>query len=478
MPQRNDPCPCGSGKKYKRCHMEKDAATRPELRLLRGMGAEPQGIARSIGDRPIQDVWQADVTPLAAHFGDDPSARPVAVIVVAGEFVLHADITSHPSAEPALVASQLAAALEAAMDATGRVPATVEVRYDVLATALRRTLATRRIKVRASFTLDLLDRAVADLDRHMGIPADAGLRTRISRPETWAGWGLDAGQIGRLFGACAAYYRAAPWEHIVNDDVIRAKVAGGSAWSASVMGNAGELFGLAMYARAEDLDALLDGEPGEPAESMGRMRGAVLSLSFDHRDEVERRMRQEVRDSQWEVAGPSAWPGLLVMNTPGGGITAHQMEELIAVVRAIPRFAAKHEAVLAGSAVARFPLRWRDTENKVSLVFESSEELIGGDESDTAAAIAPEVEAQAVRAFYEKHYREWLDIPVPALGDRTPRHAARLKTVRPMLIELLKSIERQGEQALPDGSPAYDATWMWQELGLERARRRLPPRTH
>ena len=22
---RNDPCPCGSGKKYKRCHLEKDA---------------------------------------------------------------------------------------------------------------------------------------------------------------------------------------------------------------------------------------------------------------------------------------------------------------------------------------------------------------------------------------------------------------------------------------------------------------------
>ena len=38
--------------------------------------------------------------------------------------------------------------------------------------------------------------------------------------------------------------------------------------------------------------------------------------------------------------------------------------------------------------------------------------------------------------YYENHYRKWLDEPVPALGNRTPRHAARLKTVRPKLVAL------------------------------------------
>jgi hypothetical protein len=433
-------------------------------------------IARSIGDAPIPDVWQADVTPFAATFGDDPAARPVVVIVVAGGLVLHADIVSRPSAEPKHLAARLAAALAAAMEATGRAPATVEVRYDVLATALRRMLAARRIKVRASFALDGLDAAVVDLHRHMGVPASSSTQTRISRPETWAGWGLDTDRIGRLFTACAAYYRAAPWAHMVNDDIMRAKVTGGGAWSASVMGNAGQVFGLAMYARAEDLDALLFGSSDEPGAAMREMRGAVLSLSFDAPDDVPRRMRQEVRDARWEVAGPTAWPGLLVINTPGGGITARQMDDLVAVVQAIPRFAAKHEAVLAGTASARFPLRWRDADSKVSVVFESSEHVIGGGAPASAGDVPPEVEAQVVRAFYEKHYREWLDIPVPALGDRTPRHAARLKTLRPALIKLIESIERQGDQALPDGRPAYDAGWMWAELGVERPRRRVRPR--
>ena len=43
------------------------------------------------------------------------------------------------------------------------------------------------------------------------------------------------------------------------------------------------------------------------------------------------------------------------------------------------------------------------------------------------AEIPPEVEAQVVFEFYERHYRCWPDTPLPALGGRTPRQAARLK---------------------------------------------------
>jgi len=31
-------------------------------------------------------------------------------------------------------------------------------------------------------------------------------------------------------------------------------------------------------------------------------------------------------------------------------------------------------------------------------------------------------------------YRNWLDEPIPALGDRTPCYAAKLKTIRPKLM--------------------------------------------
>ncbi|MCZ6626010.1 MAG: hypothetical protein O7B35_17570, partial [Deltaproteobacteria bacterium] len=82
--------------------------------------------------------------------------------------------------------------------------------------------------------------------------------------------------------------------------------------------------------------------------------------------------------------------------------------------------------------------------------------------------IPADLQAKIVGEYYERHYRKWLDEPVPALGNRTPRHAARLKTVQPKLVALLKDFENQAERQRRAGSPAYDFSWMWVELGLSR----------
>jgi hypothetical protein len=78
------------------------------------------------------------------------------------------------------------------------------------------------------------------------------------------------------------------------------------------------------------------------------------------------------------------------------------------------------------------------------------------------------VQQEIVGRYYEEHYRNWLDEPIPALGNRTPRHAARLKTVRPALVDLIKGLENQMERARLNGQPAVDVGWMWAALGLER----------
>lgn len=56
----------------------------------------------------------------------------------------------------------------------------------------------------------------------------------------------------------------------------------------------------------------------------------------------------------------------------------------------------------------------------------------------------------------------------PALGHRTPRQAAGLKSSRPRLISLLKEMEVMAERDRRAGRQAYDFTWMRAELGLER----------
>jgi hypothetical protein len=79
-----------------------------------------------------------------------------------------------------------------------------------------------------------------------------------------------------------------------------------------------------------------------------------------------------------------------------------------------------------------------------------------------------EEQRRVLGEFYEQHYRKWLDEPVPALGNRTPRHAARLKTARPKLIALLKDFESHSERQRRSGEIAHDFSWMWVELGLNR----------
>jgi hypothetical protein len=82
--------------------------------------------------------------------------------------------------------------------------------------------------------------------------------------------------------------------------------------------------------------------------------------------------------------------------------------------------------------------------------------------------IPREVAAQVVGAYYDRHYRDWLDTPLPALDGDTPRSAAASKTGRPRLVTLLKDMESLSSRERLAGRPAYDFGWMSAELGLER----------
>ena len=81
----------------------------------------------------------------------------------------------------------------------------------------------------------------------------------------------------------------------------------------------------------------------------------------------------------------------------------------------------------------------------------------------------PEVEeAGAVRELYDRHYQDWLDRPVPALANRTPRAAAKSRVWRRKLVDLLKQFENMTARGALHGRPGYDFGWIWRELGLER----------
>ena len=116
-------------------------------------------------------------------------------------------------------------------------------------------------------------------------------------------------------------------------------------------------------------------------------------------------------------------------------------------------------------AIAGAAVRYRAT------ALESVEQAMRRRPSRPARAaeeVPSEVAAQAAHAFYEQHYRGWVDVRLPALGGKTPREAAASGTGRPRIVALRKDMESHAARDRLAGRPAYDFGWMWGELGLER----------
>lgn len=71
---------------------------------------------------------------------------------------------------------------------------------------------------------------------------------------------------------------------------------------------------------------------------------------------------------------------------------------------------------------------------------------------------------EALREFKRRHYASWVDESIPALGGLTPRTAARSATMREQLENLLRRFE-QSEAANPEGERG-DVGAIRQELGM------------
>jgi hypothetical protein len=355
---RNDPCPCGSGKKYKLCHGPVDAEREQRERRLGLVADEAPADRRRLSlpaDAEVPDLWEIDLVPLLASLEDDPAARLVAVLVVAGEFVLHAGVLDRPPAEPEELAPVVADAVAEAIAVAGKPPAHVRLRHASVAAALAPLVAPKGIQVATARDLPAADVASRSMREHI-----SGGDPRIepaSHPRSWAGWRLRDDQVARLHAASAAYYRAAPWTTTVDDEQIRATLPNGDAWNAIVLGNAGEEFGLALYASMEDLEDLYADE--DPPEALTALRDAVIALTFAAKDDIDAITRKEIRKASWDIAGPAAYPVLMVLGTPGGGLTPRQADDLIALLEAIPRF------IAAGGSKDS----WIDPESGATLAF-------------------------------------------------------------------------------------------------------------
>lgn len=361
---RNDPCPCGSGKKYKKCC----------LGLDRQAGVSPSQAGSVRQAATSANEWEADIVPLPGGLEDNPAARLAVAMVVGAGLVIHAEVLNRPSPEPEEMAEVLAAAVLTTGEQVGRHPSRVIVREPEVAAAMNRSLEQRtstggagdgrRPEAEADIFVDLDEAAYALVEEMTGRPG----RFHVSSVEAWAGWDLPREWTERLFRHAAAFYRAAPWRLLVNLDILDAAMPAGNGWTVCIMGDGEEEFGLSLYSEANDFWAMVEEVQMEAA--FDDLEGRIVSLTFDAGGELPRAMRREVAAAGWEVAGADAYPRIFTINTPAGGLRRRDAEDLVALLAAVPLFIAANASVLeTGGNVEG----WHDEETGVMLSYRQGE---------------------------------------------------------------------------------------------------------
>ena len=80
-----------------------------------------------------------------------------------------------------------------------------------------------------------------------------------------------------------------------------------------------------------------------------------------------------------------------------------------------------------------------------------------------------QIPAGALREVMAHLYGNWADIPIPALGKKTPRQAVGSDEGRRAVIDLLRSYEHAEQRRVRDqGGEPFDFGFLWEQLGLDR----------
>jgi hypothetical protein len=83
-----------------------------------------------------------------------------------------------------------------------------------------------------------------------------------------------------------------------------------------------------------------------------------------------------------------------------------------------------------------------------------------------ASSRPPEVERELAGKVLAEHYDRWLDMPLPALDGKTPRQAAAAPEDRARVVDLLKLLENGEEHKRRNGLAWYDVSKLKAKLGV------------
>lgn len=160
--------------------------------------------------------------------------------------------------------------------------------------------------------------------------------------------------------------------------------------------------------------------------------------------------------------------GITLMATSGTGETILGSIELTR--NAVVLSTNSCERAGAGEAMVASTLQGLvDTPAREELTAEEMIAESGAREGSRRRTEVPTDVARApIHGHLDRHYRKTLDEPVLALGNVSPREAARSDAGRSNVVDWLKDIENHAAKAGDGADPmtSYDFEWIWHELGV------------
>ena len=439
---RNDPCPCGSGRKYKKCHLGPD-----ELAHARNHAASPTHelderlvlrLTRFALDR-FGERWKAFEGDFTDAIATASLAWPWSVygFEVDGRTVADAYRDAHgrrrPPEEHRWLDAQRAAWLSV-WEVEAADPGKTLTLRDLLSDERRTVWETR-----ASETLVRRDAVLGRVVDHEGVSVLCGLHPRPLPP-------LHAAEVVRRARGRLRRPRAVPVER------LRDASLGGyliRRWEEAV----------------EDCDAR-----GAIPRDLRNQDGDPLLFTVDHFEVTPGAVRAvDIRiagiDGAWQEQseGDSAtWTFVRPDDPPGGdgdGIVVGRVELNATELRAETNSRARADTLrerIEAACGARIRHRAREHTDPVALVK-------GAENAPREPASAEE--ERVVAEFKARHYADWPDRPLPGLNDRTPRECVQTAAGRRAVHLLLKHMEHLEHRGA--GQP-FDFSTIRRDLGLTR----------
>ena len=464
---RNDPCPCGSGKKYKHCCGRPAAAPAPSRdghdgAVERALGWLAQHHRKAFAAALQEAVDEA----LFEIFEDEDEAHDAMARIdteLWGQIQLNltewllAEGDIQVKGQPQRVADQLLAP---------RGPLHSIGQREWLAQLARQTMRLYDITdVAPGASITLCDALATErppqvvAERSGSRSLQAGMQIGARVMEAGGGYQLSGAVYpfslwaGRSVLARLRESGAVPGPH-GEDDVLMIGLTIIEGW-------------LAQYLKPAPLPDIVNSATGEP-----------LLFTTDHYDVLDWDALAAALAAQPDVHGDrdSGWDRLLVgadgLSRPQATVAPEPGGARVAVQYKTAGLAERGRAwfdALAGDAVK---FRLRELSDPKGMLARSAA-MAGGSASQAPTGLPPgldaEALAEAITNIVRRTYAHWADEPIPALNGQTPRAAAHSAAGLERVKGLLRSYEDgEAQQAALQGRRAISYQFLWDALSLSR----------